>query len=95
MKKISILGSTGSIGQNTLDVMTSLNGNFSLYGISCNNNTNLLLEQINKYKPNIAVITNLDKYNLFIKNHGNKLKILKYYLALMVLRKYVLTMMSI
>ena len=74
MKKISILGSTGSIGQNTLDVMTSLNGNFSLYGISCNNNTNLLLKQINKYKPNIAVITNLDKYNLFVKKHGNKLK---------------------
>ena len=34
----------------------------------------LLLEQINKYKPKIAVITNLDKYNLFIKKHGNKLK---------------------
>ena len=47
--------------------MTSLNGNFSLYGISCNNNTNLLLEQINKHKPDIAVITNLDKYNLFVK----------------------------
>ena len=55
--------------------MTSLNGNFSLYGISCNNNINLLLKQINKYKPNIAVITfNLDKYNLFVKKHGNKLK---------------------
>ena len=74
MKKISILGSTGSIGQNTLDVMTSLNGNFSLFGISCNNNLDLLLTQINKYKPRVAVITNLDKYNLFIKNHGNKLK---------------------
>ena len=74
MKKISILGSTGSIGQNTLDVMTSLNDNFSLFGVSCNNNLDLLLKQINKYKPRVAVITNLDKYNLFIKNHGNKLK---------------------
>ena len=57
MTSVSILGSTGSVGTNTLEVITSLSERFRLYGISCNQNILLLHNQITQYKPAIAVIT--------------------------------------
>ena len=71
LKSITILGSTGSVGQNTLDVYASLSDRFSLYGISCNKNISLLYDQIIKYNPTIAVITNEEKYNEFINQYGS------------------------
>ncbi len=57
LRSVSILGSTGSVGKNTLEVLTSLSERFRLYGISCNQNILLLNDQITKYQPVIAVIT--------------------------------------
>ncbi len=73
MKSVTILGSTGSIGKNALSVMLSLNDNFSLHGISCNKNITELFEQIRVYKPNVAVITDLNSFSKFVKLHGDQI----------------------
>ena len=55
MKVISILGSTGSIGRNTLSVIALHPDKFSIFGLSCFNNTDLLLKQTIKFKPSFIV----------------------------------------
>ena len=51
MKKILILGSTGSIGRQTLDVVRNQPGKFKVIGLACNANTALLREQVREFKP--------------------------------------------
>ena len=66
MKNIAVLGSTGSIGKNTLEVVRNLNRNgypVSVKYISANSNVELLAEQIEEFKPKAAVIFNEAGYN--------------------------------
>jgi 1-deoxy-D-xylulose-5-phosphate reductoisomerase len=56
MKKVFILGSTGSIGVNCLNVISNLKDEFEVSGLTVNSNTDLLLDQIKKYKPKTVVI---------------------------------------
>ena len=64
MKKgIAILGSTGSIGTQTLEVISEHENLFSVEVLTANNNCDLLIEQAKKYKPNAVVIVNRDKYD--------------------------------
>lgn len=56
MKKVFILGSTGSIGINCLNVIDKLGNDFEVSALSVNSNTDLLLEQIKIYKPNVVVV---------------------------------------
>ncbi|MEI8377051.1 MAG: 1-deoxy-D-xylulose-5-phosphate reductoisomerase [bacterium] len=51
MKTISILGSTGSIGTQALEVVEKNKDKFSIYALSCGNNTELFKEQIQKFRP--------------------------------------------
>jgi 1-deoxy-D-xylulose-5-phosphate reductoisomerase len=51
LTKISILGSTGSIGTNTLDVVRSHPGRFKVVAMSCGRNLSLFVEQIREFKP--------------------------------------------
>lgn len=51
MKRIAILGSTGSIGLSTLSVLESLPGEFSVAGLSTNSNISLLEKQIRHFRP--------------------------------------------
>lgn len=51
MKRISILGSTGSIGTQTLDVVAMHQEAFEVDGLAAGNNTALLLEQVRRFKP--------------------------------------------
>ncbi|OKP83820.1 1-deoxy-D-xylulose-5-phosphate reductoisomerase [Paenibacillus sp. P32E] len=51
MKRISILGSTGSIGTQTLDVIAMHPDAFEVEGLAAGSNTALLLEQIQRFKP--------------------------------------------
>ncbi|MBI5207217.1 MAG: 1-deoxy-D-xylulose-5-phosphate reductoisomerase [Candidatus Firestonebacteria bacterium] len=55
-KKIVILGSTGSIGQHTLEVIEKFPEDFEIVGITGNRNYKLLTEQIKKFKPKYVVI---------------------------------------
>lgn len=57
-KKISILGSTGSIGRQALEVIDSQGDNFEIYGLSAGSNINLFREQIKKYTPEVASVKN-------------------------------------
>lgn len=54
IKNISVLGSTGSIGTQTLDVVDKLHLNVT--ALTANSNVKLMEEQIRKYKPQIAVL---------------------------------------
>lgn len=51
MKKISVLGSTGSIGTQTLDVVAMHPDSFEIEGLAAGNNTALLLEQVRRFNP--------------------------------------------
>ena len=57
-KKIVILGSTGSIGQQTLEVIRKYSNEFEVVGLSGWENTTFLKEQISFFKPKIAVVKN-------------------------------------
>lgn len=50
-KRIAILGSTGSIGTNALDVISHLGEPYQAVALSARNNTELLLDQVRKFKP--------------------------------------------
>jgi len=54
MKKISLLGSTGSIGVNTLDVVDRNPESFQVLAMSAGSNVDLFAEQVRKFKPKIA-----------------------------------------
>lgn len=61
-KQIAILGSTGSIGTQALEVINKHSDFFEVEVLTANNNSALLIEQAKKFKPNTVVITNEDKY---------------------------------
>ncbi len=56
MKKVFVLGSTGSIGVNCLNVISNLKDNFEVVGLTVNSNTDLLLEQISKFNPKVVAV---------------------------------------
>jgi len=53
-KRLAILGSTGSIGQQTLEVVRALPHKFQVAGLAAGNNTGLLARQINEFKPDFV-----------------------------------------
>jgi len=57
-KRIAILGSTGSIGTQTLEVISKLRSEFEVEVLTAQNNAELLISQAKKYKPNAVVIGN-------------------------------------
>lgn len=63
-KRIAILGSTGSIGTQSLDVIDQNPDMFEVEVLTANNNVELLVEQAKKYQPNAVVIANKDNYKI-------------------------------
>ena len=61
-RKIAILGSTGSIGTQALDVIERHPEKFEVEILTAQNNADLLIEQALKFKPNCVVIANEDLY---------------------------------
>lgn len=61
-KGIAILGSTGSIGTQALEVIEAYPDHFDLQVITAHSNAELLIEQAIKFRPNTVVITNVDKF---------------------------------
>ena len=60
MKKIAILGSTGSIGTQTLEVVRE-NGDLEVLGLAAGNNIKLLEEQIREFHPKLAAVWSEEK----------------------------------
>ena len=56
MKKVFVLGSTGSIGVNCLNIIRKLKDGFEVAGLTVNSNTDLLLKQVMEFKPRVVVI---------------------------------------
>ena len=61
-KRIAILGSTGSIGTQTLEVIDQNPDLFEVEVLTANNNVDLLISQAIRHRPNVVVIANKDKY---------------------------------
>ncbi len=61
-RRISILGSTGSVGCNTLDLLRSSPPNFSLEALTARNNVEQLVAQALEFKPRMVVIGEEDHY---------------------------------
>ena len=63
-KQIAILGSTGSIGKQTLEVIQQHSARFEVEVLTANNNSTELINQARQFQPNVVVIANKDKYQL-------------------------------
>ena len=56
MKSLTLLGSTGSIGTNTLDVVRQNRPLYGVYGLVAGHNTDAILQQIIEFRPKVAVL---------------------------------------
>ena len=59
-RRLSILGSTGSVGTQTLDVVRLNPDVFEVYALSANKNADLILTQIREFKPSVVAIADAD-----------------------------------
>lgn len=61
-RQIAILGSTGSIGTQALEVIQEHSDLFEVYALTANNNVDLLIRQAREFMPEVVVIANETKY---------------------------------
>ncbi|MBN2134850.1 MAG: 1-deoxy-D-xylulose-5-phosphate reductoisomerase [Acidobacteria bacterium] len=61
-KKVVILGSTGSIGKSTLDVVEHHKDEFQIVALAANRSVAVLAQQVKKYKPEFAAVFNEEKH---------------------------------
>lgn len=71
MKKIVILGSTGSIGTNALEVVRKSEGKFQVVGLSGYTNYKLLIEQIKEFSPKYVSVGTEEGYEIIKKDFPN------------------------
>ncbi|SHE60751.1 1-deoxy-D-xylulose 5-phosphate reductoisomerase [Thermoanaerobacter uzonensis DSM 18761] len=76
MKKIIILGSTGSIGTQTLEVIKNFKENFEIVGLTAYNNIELLSKQIKEFNPKVVAVKDEDKANQLRENLNKNVEIL-------------------
>ena len=79
MKKILILGSTGSIGVNTLAVVSEFPGEFEISGLTANENIELLRNQVEEFNPKTVVVRDIEKAAELKKILGGKTEVLAGY----------------
>lgn len=63
-RNIAVLGSTGSIGRQALEVIATYPDRFEAYALVANNRVELLIEQARQFLPEVVVIANESKYTL-------------------------------
>ena len=74
-KNVFVMGSTGSIGVQSLDVISKSNSH-KVIGLSCYSNSELLLDQIKEHQPQIVAIDKIDSsHELFDYCHHNDIKV--------------------
>lgn len=74
MKNIYLLGATGSIGTQTIEVLKSLDDSYRLVSISFNNNLEIAEQIINDFSPKLVCTNNEFNYN-YLKNKYNNIRI--------------------
>jgi len=72
MENIAILGSTGSIGRNSLEVIDKLNHRFNVVGLSAGRNIRLLEVQVEKFRPKIVSLEKKEDAEEFRQKHKEK-----------------------
>ena len=77
-KKIAILGSTGSIGKQTLELIKKDKKNFEVIVLSTNKNLKEIKKQIRIFKPKNVIITDIKSFKKF-SNTNKKIKVFKNY----------------
>jgi len=76
MKRLAILGSTGSIGVNTLDVVEQFGEEFEVLTLAAGQNLSVLREQIARFKPRLVSVLDQDRaHALHDALRGNKLEV--------------------
>jgi 1-deoxy-D-xylulose-5-phosphate reductoisomerase len=70
VKRLAVLGSTGSIGRQTLDIVRALPDKFKIIGLAAGENSELLEKQIDEFKPEMAYC---QRQSAQIKSRGVKL----------------------
>ncbi|MEB3188778.1 MAG: 1-deoxy-D-xylulose-5-phosphate reductoisomerase [Snowella sp.] len=91
MKRISILGSTGSIGTQTLDIVSQYPEQFQVVGLAAGSNITLLAEQIRQFHPEIVAIrdqnlldplkgalTGLEQIPIFVTGEAGIVEVARY-----------------
>ena len=74
--KVVILGSTGSIGKQALEVVEKYPGRFKVVGLAANNNVSLLLEQIDRYRPDVVSVTDNKAFSKMKDAASSRVKVL-------------------
>ena len=76
MKNISVLGSTGSIGRSSLEVIDKLSHRFKVVGLTAGRNTQLLEKQVEKFRPKIVSLERKEEAeDLRQKFRGKSIKV--------------------
>ena len=70
MKRIVILGSTGSIGRNTLEVIKSLGSDYQVRGLAARSSFELLARQARDFRAPLMAIPDTEKKNLILQQLG-------------------------
>jgi 1-deoxy-D-xylulose-5-phosphate reductoisomerase len=76
IKNIAIFGSTGSIGQSSLEVIAKYPDKFNVCNLTTNKNIKLLIEQAIKFNPETVIVTDEAAYNDLIGQHILKCEVL-------------------
>lgn len=75
LKKISILGSTGSIGTQALDVIRAHRGRFRIIGLAALRNIDVLEKQIEEFNPEVVAVFEKEKAEILSDRIDKKVKI--------------------
>ena len=70
MRRVSILGATGSIGKQALEVLSQFPDRFALEGLSVHRQIEALPELISRYRPKWVAVTDPSSYELLVKKNG-------------------------
>jgi len=76
MKKVAILGSTGSIGANTLEVIKNFPDHFSVEALTVNTRIDLLEKQIEEFHPKVVAVKDAKLAAVLKRSIGNKCDVL-------------------
>ena len=75
MKKIAILGSTGSIGTQALDIIRNNRELFRVQAIAAHSNIDLIEQQISEFEPRLAVISDSSAYSKLVARYSGRTRL--------------------
>ena len=72
MKRLTIIGSTGSVGRNTLEVVKHLDGRLKVFALGAHSSVDTLAEQVSEHRPEIVAIADSASVAPFVKACGER-----------------------